>query len=221
MIRAQLLWLEDDPALPLQALAARLPPEEQRELAGIGLASRARGFVLSRLLLRVTLADRLQRPAAGFRFRREASGRLVPQHDEGWHFSLSHCEGAVALLVADAPCGVDVERIRRARTLAVARRYFSADEAAWLEALPADEQDSAFFRLWTLKEAAVKALGTGLAGNMARLAFAIGEAESRLASPAPGLQVQQVAAGPCWVAGAVATAGPVRWETGAAPLSLA
>lgn len=219
MIRAQLLWLADDPALALPALAAMLPPEEQAALTRFRLPARARGFALSRLLLRRTLADRLQRPPQDIRFRREASGRLVPLQDEGWYFSLSHCDGLVALLVADAPCGVDAERPRPARTLAVAQRYFSKEEASMLAVLPLAERDTAFFRLWTLKEAAVKALGAGLADNMAQLAFDLAEEPPRLRTPLPLLQMEQVAAGPCWIAGAVAAAGPVCWEKGAATLS--
>lgn len=219
MIRAQLFWLEDDPALALSALANLLPPDEQVTLTHFRLPARARGFALSRLLLRRTLADRLQRPPQDIRFRREASGRLVPLQDEGWYFSLSHCDGLVALLVADAPCGVDAERPRPARTLAVAGRYFSEEETLMLAALPPAERDTAFFRLWTLKEAAVKALGTGLAGNMAQLAFDLAEEPPRLRTPIPTLQMKQVMVGPCWIAGAIAAAGPVCWERGAATLS--
>ena len=73
--------------------------------------------------------------------------------------------------------GVDVERLGRA-PLAVAERYFSATEAAQLRELPADAQPRRFLRLWTLKEAYLKAIGTGLAGGLARMSFLFETGES-------------------------------------------
>ena len=58
--------------------------------------------------------------------------------------------------LSGAPVGVDVEQPRC--TEAVARRYFLPAE---LEALP-DRSAGSLTRLWTAKEAFVKALGLGL-----------------------------------------------------------
>ena len=56
--------------------------------------------------------------------------------------------------------GVDVERARRqARTAALARRFFHPDEVRDLAADPCDPRR--FWATWTLKEACLKALGTG------------------------------------------------------------
>ena len=62
--------------------------------------------------------------------------------------------------VSRFPVGCDVERIHPV-DLALARRAFSREENAYLEALPALERDEAFFRLWTLKESYMKCLGEG------------------------------------------------------------
>jgi 4'-phosphopantetheinyl transferase len=59
--------------------------------------------------------------------------------------------------------GVDVEAWDRPRkVVALADRFFSASEAAAVRALPAGLRESLFVRLWTLKEAYVKARGLGL-----------------------------------------------------------
>src|SRR3546814_6405959 len=64
--------------------------------------------------------------------------------------------------------GIDLERQRpRARALEIAERYFSADEAAALAALPAADRSVAFLELWTAKEAVLKALGRGQNGRAA------------------------------------------------------
>jgi 4'-phosphopantetheinyl transferase len=81
-----------------------------------------------------------------------------------WKFNLSHA-GDLALIAVTWECeiGVDVERVDdRAEALALSERFFAPAEQAWLMAQPADERQTAFFRLWTCKEAVLKALGSGL-----------------------------------------------------------
>jgi 4'-phosphopantetheinyl transferase len=89
-------------------------------------------------------------------------------------FSWSH-SGEQALLAAGAGLrnvGVDLERVRpRPRLLALARRFFAAEEADLLEATPAAEQLHAFLALWTAKEAVLKAHGGGLVYGLHRVVF--------------------------------------------------
>ena len=75
--------------------------------------------------------------------------------------------------------------------LAVAERYFSAAEAAQLRALTSDAQPRRFLQLWTLKEAYLKAIGTGLAGGLGRMSFMFESAES-FASSAPTMRTRHV-----------------------------
>lgn len=78
-------------------------------------------------------------------------------------FNASHSGDLVALAFAkETAVGVDVERRRTLTdTLALARRYFSAEEVANVES--ADDAGHAFFSIWTAKEAIVKASGKGIA----------------------------------------------------------
>src|SRR5690606_19537612 len=71
------------------------------------------------------------------------------------------------------PVAVDLEWLRpRRKALNLARRFFAAAEADWLEAWPGAEREPAFIRLWCAKEAVLKAHGRGLAFGLARLVFA-------------------------------------------------
>jgi 4'-phosphopantetheinyl transferase len=82
-------------------------------------------------------------------------------------FNASHSGDLVALAFAKGtPVGIDVERHRTMRdSLALARRYFSAEELAIVAA--ANDVDAAFFSIWTAKEAIVKATGEGIgAGDL-------------------------------------------------------
>ncbi|PAW78568.1 MAG: hypothetical protein B9S32_06500 [Verrucomicrobia bacterium Tous-C9LFEB] len=89
--------------------------------------------------------------------------RLEPPHC-GVHFNLSH-SGDLALVAIshDYEVGVDVEQIKPLPDLAtLAARFFSKSESTTLFQLPAAEQTPAFFRIWTRKEAWLKARGDGL-----------------------------------------------------------
>lgn len=118
------------------------------------------------LLLRGVLASHVGQPAPSLRFAREEKGRPYLA-DGGPDFNLSDTRGGTLIgVAARGRIGVDLERAdRRPPASALAQRWFAADESAYLDALP-DEAECArhFIRLWTAKEAACKATGTGIFG---------------------------------------------------------
>ncbi|MCF0196907.1 MAG: 4'-phosphopantetheinyl transferase superfamily protein, partial [Bacteroidaceae bacterium] len=79
------------------------------------------------------------------------------------HFNLSHCRSAVGCVVSDKPCGLDIERIRRAED-ALIRHTMNEEEQA--EIANAADKDLAFTILWTRKEAVLKLAGTGISGGL-------------------------------------------------------
>lgn len=74
-------------------------------------------------------------------------------------FNLSHSGGLALCGVGAAPLGVDLERVRPRRA-GLENFVFSPAERAWFQQLRGDWWS--FYTLWTLKEAKVKCLGTGL-----------------------------------------------------------
>ena len=76
-----------------------------------------------------------------------------------WHFSLSHSGEYAACALAREPVGVDIQKIRPV-DLGVPRRSFSEEEQQKLRLSNAPEEE--LIRIWTLKEAVVKASGLGL-----------------------------------------------------------
>jgi 4'-phosphopantetheinyl transferase len=82
------------------------------------------------------------------------------------HFNISHTDSLIACgVTVHVPVGIDVEDKERKikhDILAFAERFYSADEVKFLSTLPDPEvQRKEFIKLWTLKEAYVKALGKG------------------------------------------------------------
>ncbi|MGH8978135.1 MAG: 4'-phosphopantetheinyl transferase family protein, partial [Acidimicrobiia bacterium] len=84
----------------------------------------------------------------------------LPEH-EGLDFSLSHCRATAIVAVARAvSVGVDVEVVRARPHLErlAARMLSPAEHAEWLTGDPA-ARTIEFLRLWTAKEAYLKAVG--------------------------------------------------------------
>ena len=93
----------------------------------------------------------------------------------GVDFNLSHARDHVLIAIArNQPVGVDLERIdRRIETQDLSRRFFARAEADALDALPEAARLPAFLRLWTCKEAVLKAIGEGIGFGLDKVAFAL------------------------------------------------
>ncbi|MGH7678157.1 MAG: 4'-phosphopantetheinyl transferase family protein, partial [Gemmatimonadaceae bacterium] len=91
-----------------------------------------------------------------------------PVITEGVHFNLTHSGDLILLaLTSDRAIGVDVERRRPVTKVhALTDRWLSETERRHFDGLRAlGESDSdAFLRVWSLKEAQLKALGVGISG---------------------------------------------------------
>lgn len=81
-------------------------------------------------------------------------------------FSMTHCEGLAACLVASSPCGLDAEAIRPFRTRVLCRAFTEREQR---QILQSQNPEELFFRLWTLKESFVKATGDGLSYRLDRV----------------------------------------------------
>ncbi|GAB4833372.1 hypothetical protein Ancab_031615 [Ancistrocladus abbreviatus] len=132
--------------------------------------------ILARALVRTTMA-RYQNGSPvdpkSLEFKKNIHGKpeIVWQYARDWsqpplHFNISHTSSLIACgVTVNSPIGVDVEeknRIMKNDVLSFARRFFSPLEVEHLSAIPdPEDQRQEFIKLWTLKEAYVKALGRG------------------------------------------------------------
>lgn len=161
-----LLWtwnLDTDP-LSGDAGEALLSEEETARSRRLVTSRLRRRFVAGRARLRSLLAEHLGREPRALEFVHNEYGKPRLAQAPSVHFSLSHSEDLALLAVSDTfEIGADIERVRTIDHLDLARRYFHPNEVAAIERSPdADDQRLAFFQVWTLKEAVVKALGKGL-----------------------------------------------------------
>lgn len=141
--------------------------ERQRHRRYIRAADRD-VFLTAHALVRRTLSRYFAIAPADWTFATNPYGRpeiTNPEAPRGLRFNLSHTRGMVAVLVHDeVDAGVDVEHIVTIDNLhTMANTVFADNERTELLALPAHAQLALFYRLWTLKEAFIKAKGMGLA----------------------------------------------------------
>lgn len=125
-------------------------------------------------LARDWLGGQLHWPGDALPIHRDSRGRPqlgapLETYDCNW----SHSGGGLLVVLGHGlQVGVDLEwRRPRTRALELARRYFTAAEADWLDALGEVVREDAFLRLWCAKEAVLKAHGHGLAFGLDRLEF--------------------------------------------------
>lgn len=76
------------------------------------------------------------------------------------YFSISHCKKGIAVAIDDQPIGMDIEAIRHADKELI-ERTMNEEEIRTIANANANA-DRAFTRLWTQKEAIVKAQGVGI-----------------------------------------------------------
>ncbi len=150
------------------------PPEEARA-RGMRSARRRCEFLVCRGALRRILSGVLDLHPLAVPIREGAHGkpRLAPRRSPsrslppaGFNVSHSGDRFIVALALGLEP-GVDIERIRPRRSLArLARRFFSPSE----QRAVAEDPDPlrAFHRIWSRKEAVIKADGRGVALGLDR-----------------------------------------------------
>lgn len=124
-----------------------------------------RRYVARQSALRGILGVYLDREPGALRFADGPHGKpfLAMSDSDGLCFNLSHSEGRVLVALArEREVGVDVEAVRILPELErMAEQIFTPFERTIYETLAPGARLSAFFRGWTRKEAALKALGEG------------------------------------------------------------
>ena len=149
----------------IDRLRATLTPEELRRAERFRVAAAARRFIGARAALRMILGRATGVGPADVEFRFGENGK--PRLTEGeLCFNASDSGNYVVVALTTAEVGVDIELARTVRRhVRLARRVCTDRELDMLARAPEEERDALLLRLWTCKEAALKAVGIGLSGG--------------------------------------------------------
>ena len=146
----------------LQAALAEISEQRREQALQFKFEHGQRTCVLAYLLLKRALREQYgidENPL--FEYGEHGKPSIVG-HPE-IHFNVSHCREAVACAVSDHPVGIDVESIQRFNESLV---RFTMNDQEVAQTLSAAQPGIVFTRFWTMKEAAMKLLGTGISNDM-------------------------------------------------------
>ncbi len=117
--------------------------------------------LIGNILSRYAICKNLNIKNSDLTFDKNEYGKpfLLGQNDI--HFNISHSGKWVVCAVSDYPVGIDVEVIKHTE-FDIAKRFFSKDEYKELQKQPDEQKQAYFYKLWTLKESYIKAVGKGL-----------------------------------------------------------
>jgi 4'-phosphopantetheinyl transferase len=164
----------DLPSQALVRLAAMLSQGESERAARFRFDTHRNRFIAARGILRSLLGAYLHSPPGELRFEYGPNGKptlATPFGESGVSFNLAHSEDLALIAVTRlGQIGVDVEQIRPVTDPdELVARFFSPRETALFQTLPSAQKNSAFFNLWTRKEAWLKATGDGIAHLLNRV----------------------------------------------------
>ena len=157
----------------LHQFSQTLSPDEQARANRFRFERDRHWFIAGRGILRFLLARYLHVSPAQLRFSYSSRGKPALADLESSNtlsfnisFNVSHSQGlALYGITCDRQIGIDIEHIRAIQDMEqLAQRFFLPSEYALINACPPEQQQHTFFRLWTCKEAYLKATGEGITG---------------------------------------------------------
>ncbi|MBX9742649.1 MAG: 4'-phosphopantetheinyl transferase superfamily protein [Chthoniobacterales bacterium] len=126
----------------------------------------------SRDVLRSLLSRYLNSSPEELVFQKTTHGKLfLPEHPH-FFFNMAHSGDLLALVFSHTPVGIDLEKKRKVKALALANKFFSAEEIDFITSEGEASIEKKFLQLWTAKEAVLKADGRGITEGL-REVFAI------------------------------------------------
>jgi 4'-phosphopantetheinyl transferase len=170
--------------MPLQAhdsLLATLSSDECARAAEFRFNVPRRRFVVVRGTLRQLLGKYLGRQPTDIELTIDANQKPSLSGEDalsGLHFNVSH-SGELAMIGFTVGCevGIDIEQLRNVSHLEqIAQRFFHPSETNAVLSQPESDRNQVFLRCWTGKEAILKALGTGIVGNLSDFQVPIDDA---------------------------------------------
>ena len=182
--------------VPQEAAADCLSPDERLRAARFRFHEDALQWVACRASLRRILGETVNLPPNAVPLVLSEFGKpSLPPPFDSIHFNLSHCTGlAVVALGIDGPVGIDLEKLDRAPDLLECESTFCHPEE--VRNLPDETslRSRQLLRIWTAKEAVLKALGAGLSHPPENTRIVFDEPTSYAVSDSslPGIEIQRL-----------------------------
>ena len=114
------------------------------------------------------------------------NGKMYFPRQDRFYVNLSHSGDYAACAFDGGEIGIDLEKIRQYRESTVRRICSMEEMQAFCVIKKEEEKNSAFTKLWTKKESAVKLSGEGIAGLLRVQGLPKGNIYTKTYTPVPG-----------------------------------
>lgn len=169
------LWLLDLSSLNKSTIASLqhlLPTDELTRAQSMRRNPDA--AIAIRLFVRLCLAPYYDIAPQALKFEKKEKGKpYVANTSSNVHFNLSHTDDTAILAISQQnPIGVDIEKAERKSDISgIADNFFAEQEVSQIKQQDEGQKKAFFFRLWTLKEAFLKATGDGISIGLEKVVF--------------------------------------------------
>ncbi|MHC3123522.1 4'-phosphopantetheinyl transferase family protein [Acinetobacter sp. GN11] len=135
----------------------------------------ARLFLISRVLVKTVLADKLGISPYEVNLQLHPSGKPFVQGGKAVYFNLTHSADVIILAVTEeGEIGVDIEQVDHEFEWRRVDSVLDLSEIEWIKDKELTDSSSVyqrFFQIWTLKEAYIKCTGEGMSRHLKMLNF--------------------------------------------------
>lgn len=138
--------------------------EKQKSINKIPTDGKKQLRIAADRLCRVSLSPVLGMKPEEIVFGKNDFGKPTAQ---GAEFNISHSGSLAVCVVSKNPVGIDIEKVRDIRP-ETAKKFATDEEIAYI-----GESSERLIKIWTLKEAYFKCLGTGLGSDIKSVSFAV------------------------------------------------
>lgn len=161
MVEIMLVRLSDDLSFNSELLKYISYARRVRINNYINVLDKKRSLI-SELLIKKISYEKLNIPMNEIRISYNPYGKPYLDNIRFFKFNISHSCNYVVIAVSKNRIGIDIEKIKK-KDMAIAKRFFTNNEYKYILS-QATENDKAiaFYKIWTLKESYVKAVGKGL-----------------------------------------------------------
>ncbi len=135
----------------------------------------ARLFLISRVLVKTVLADKLGISPHQVNIQLHPNGKPFVQSSKAVYFNLTHSADVIILAVTEeGEIGVDIEQVDREFEWMRVDSVLAPIEIEWIKENELTDPFNVyqrFFQIWTLKEAYIKCTGEGMSRHLKKLNF--------------------------------------------------
>jgi len=130
-------------------------------------------YLTGRYFIKKIISEKIKTPIEKIIIKTTKFGRpiLSKPKIKNFNFNISHSGDYVAVAISNKKIGVDIEKIKPIE-MEIVKNYFAPEELKFIQKNKKNQLIN-FYKIWTLKESYIKAIGRGLSSPLKSFYFEI------------------------------------------------